>query len=162
MSEKVHHFGLEYTPEEWARLYSEHTPSDVIFTYKSFGFNYCAVCLTPTVEVLIRKPFRIEITAAESPNGRWDCGYSFDFSSSSSSGPAMFCAKPEYGFASEKEAVYHALRSAEKFVLRALENAEGSETGKSDTPKLNVTLREIRKYKDLYDPSQLSLFEWLG
>lgn len=160
MSKKVHHFGLEYTPEEWSRLYSEHTPSDVIFTYKSYGVNCCEVCLTPTVEVLIRKPFRIEITAAERPNGRWDCGYSFNLSNSSSSGPAMFCYKPECGFASEKEAVYHALCSAEKFVLRALESAEGSETGKSDTPKLNVTLREIRKYKDLYDPSQLSLFGW--
>lgn len=158
MNDKIYHFGLEYTPEEWSRLCQEHSPSDVVFTYKSFGFNRCEVCLTPTVEVLIRKPFQIKITAAESPNGRWDYGHNFELSTSSFSGPAVFCSKPEYGFASEKEAVYHALCVAEKFILRAMENAEGSEAGKSDTPKLNMTLREIRKYKDMYDPSQLSLF----
>lgn len=130
----------------------------MIFTHKSFGFNYCDVCLTPTVKVLIRKPFRIKITTAESPNGRWDYGHDFELSTSGFSGPAIFCSSQEHGFASEKEAVYCALCAAERFILRAMENAEGSETSKPDIPKLNVTLREIRKYKNLYDPSQLSLF----
>lgn len=158
MADKIHHFGLTYTPEEWARLFREHSPSDVIFAHKSFGFNLHEVCLTPTVEVLIRKPFRIEITTAESPNGRWDCGWWFELSTSSSTSPAMYCSTPESGFAAEKEAVHHALCSAEAFVLRAMENSAMDKDEKPDTPKLNATLREIRKYKDLYDINQLTLF----
>lgn len=160
MNDKIHHFGLTYTPEEWSRLCQEHSPSDVVFAYKSFGFNRCEVCLTPTVEVLISKPFRIKITAAESPNGRWDYGHDFELSTSSFSGPAIFCSNPEHGFASEREAVYHALCSAEKFILQEIGNVAGSENGKSDTPKLNATLREIRKYKDSYDITQLTLFDF--
>lgn len=164
MSTETYHYchclQQAFTPSEWYEYCRAHSSSEAIFTHKSFGFNINDVCLTPTTRVDIRKPYRIKVSTAESPNGRWDYGYEFNLRTRGCGGSATFCYKPEHGFSLENEAIYHGLCSAEKFILGAIGDAKGREDEKSSTPKLNATLQEIRKYKDLYNPNQLTLFDF--
>lgn len=173
MDEKVHHrcacLGLSFTFGEWVRYCREHSSDEDVFTYKSFKFNICDVCLTPNVKMFSRKPFQIEINTAESPNGRWDYGVVFSLPDRGRVSAPKFCECVTQGFASEQDAVYDGLCKAEEFAIGAIRDAkfhagcsDGDDDGcrieRGEIPKLNALLRVILKYKDVYDPSQLSLF----
>ncbi len=62
--------------EGWCAWLKEHSPSDVVFQYKEFGYNSHDVCLTPRkIMVLQCDHYReYSIRVAESPCGRWSLG----------------------------------------------------------------------------------------
>lgn len=99
---------------------------------------------------------------------KWDYGYKYNSGISYSSSPVGFVPNSEKGFPSEKEAVYDALKYLEGRCVREIgecrDRAEYDDDGNviknvSALPLFNQMLVHIRKYKEVYDPGQLTLFE---
>lgn len=165
--------GQTFTDKEWSDYCVAHRHDSrvqsVVFTCGTFGFNINDVCLTPNVPVKFDKGnYSIEVRTAQSPNGRWENGYSYNFCHSSGSHPVVFVSDQEQGFPSEKEAVYDALEYLEGRCLREIDESrdrvEYDDNGNvvknvSVLPRLTGMLAQIRRYKEIYNPQQLSLFD---
>lgn len=139
------------------------TESEPVFTYKTFGYNIWDVCVSSNVPVNIKtQRCEFEIYTAESPNGRWDYGRMLNLCGGYvSSRGALFIVDENRGFPSEKDAIYDALVFAEERAEKELENISKSGCPGAETypSALKQFLAEVRRYKDIHDPAQLSLFD---
>lgn len=171
---EIHHAcrctGQTFTFKEWSAYLKAHpNTGEIVFSTGKFGWNIFDVCMNPNINVKwCAGSYRFEIETAQSPNGRWDNGYSCMFHTSGMSHGVSFVSRPNDGYPSEKDAIYDALCEIEKRCLREIEEAKGrieyNDAGEpvntsSIIPKLNKALDQIRKYKEAYDPVQLTLFE---
>lgn len=184
MSEKIYHrcrcLDRNFTFEEWgAYLRETEYRNDAVFTAGAFAFNINDVCLNPSSPISFEcaRGFHVAIETAQSPNGRWDAGYDIACHFTNSSRAAHFIDDPEEGFATEKEAVYDALRYAREVTQREMGIEERRATDLEDddyyldqgtrpaTKKTAVLammqrlLACIEKQMDVYDPRQLTLWE---
>ena len=174
MKREIHHAcrctGQTFSFKEWSAYCKAHPDSgEIVFTFGKFGFNINDVCITPNVPVKWNKgSYYFEIRTAQSPNGRWEHGYSYNSGISYCGHPVVFVSKSGEGFLSEKEAVYDALKYLEGRCVREIgecrDRAEYDDDGNviknvSALPLFNQMLVHIRKYKEVYDPGQLTLFE---
>lgn len=158
-----------FTFDEWCAYCKAHSSGEIVYTFGTFGFNINDVCMTPNVPVKWDKGnYGFEIRTAQSPNGRWEHGYSYNTGISYSGHPVGFVSNSGEGFPSEKEAVYDALKYFESRCIREIDEyrdrIEYDDDGNivknvSALPLLNQMLTQIRKYKEAYDPVQLTLFE---
>ncbi len=174
---RVHHrcgcTGQTFSSEEWSDYCVKHMhdtrEQSIVFTYGTFGFNIHDVCITPNVPVKwVKGQYYFEIRTAQSPNGRWEHGYSYNSGISSCSHPVVFVSKSGEGFPSEKEAVYDALNFLEGRCVREIDESrnriEYDDDGNvvknvSALPLFNQMLTQIRRYKEIFNPEQLSLFD---
>lgn len=156
--------GQEFTERQWTEYIERHqlrgtTP---VFTYKTFGYNIWDVCVSPNTPVHIKtKLCEFEIYTAESPCGRWEYGLTLDTCSRCCTHGALFVAGKDLGYPSEKDAIYEALVFAEERAENELNDIGESGCPGTETypPALRQFLAEVRRYKDIYDPAQLSLFD---
>lgn len=163
--------GQAFTFEEWVDYLKTHPDSghEIVFTSGEFRWNINDACLTPNVPIDCKVgPYGFTVRTAMSPCGRWSSGCHYWFSISSGISGARFITSQDDGFGSEKEAVFDELEFIEKRLLREIEDCKGrmeyDDNGdpvstSSIIPKLKKTLEQVRKYKDIYDPVQLELFE---
>lgn len=170
---RVHHrcrcTGETFSVEEWGVYCKAHSSEEIVYTFGTFGFNIHDVCMTPNVPVKwVKGQYYFEIRTAQSPNGRWEHGYSYNSGISSCSHPVVFVSKSGEGFPSEKEAVYDALNYLESRCIREIDECrdrvEYDDDGElinnsSVVLRLNKALFQIGKYKDIFDPNQMSLFD---
>ncbi len=142
--------GQTYTHEQWSEHCRQHRQGGFIaFTYKDFQFNEFDICMTPhTLTDYNHNGCQLRITTAESPNGRWDYGINYAFGSGGGGHAPSFIGDQIRGYATEKEAVFAALRQAEGWLTR-----EGS-----SSPEAKEFMAKIREYKTWFDPRQLELF----
>lgn len=174
MKKEIHHAcrctGQTFSFKEWSAYRKAHPDSgEIVFTFGKFGWNIFDVCMNPNIPVKwIGAACGFEITTARSPNGRWDNGLSCWFHSSGRSHGASFVSSPDDGYPSEKEAIYDALCEIEERCMQEIkevnERIEYNDSGEpvctsTVIPKLNTALKNIRKYKEVYAPGQLTLFE---
>ncbi len=145
--------GQTYTHEQWSEHCRKHRQGGFIaFTYKDFQFNEFDVCITPhTLTDYNRNGCQLRITTAESPNGRWSYGICYAYGTGGGGFAPSFVSDQINGFASEKEAVYDALLTAERWLRR-------DSTSRPKDPTTNEFMGKIREYKDLFNPRQLELF----
>ena len=160
-----------FTFEEWCDYCNNHRDRDeIVFRYCDFGFNICDVCLTPHIKVKWQGKAhnRFMIETAQSPNGRWSFGIGCIFATQGIGYAARYIADENKGYPTEKEAVYIALLELERkakvciSVMPDCEYDEETETVISCTSKvanIKVALKEIEKYKEIYNPKQLTLFD---
>lgn len=162
---KIACLGLELSQQEWWKWCKEHEVWDIVFRYKEFGFNSHDVCLTPHIlTVYDAGHFMVwSVKTAQSPNGRWMNGGTSGWGTS----PVMFCSDLSKGYATEREAIYEALRSMEIAARREVEYYSGDNARDSDGhgayANTRVTLnrkvlKAVEVLKDRYDPRQLTLF----
>lgn len=179
MSKRIHHrcccLDRNFTFEEWGEYLRENPSGGVVLTFGKFGFNINDVCLTPNTPVDIRNKFcALDIETAQSQNGRWDYGIHLSLYHEGSSHGARFIDNSSEGFPSEKEAIFDALLYSEQRTVRKIKETEERGDRASDEfdeesfrePKnsailssLRAFLKEIQRYKQYYDPKQLSLFD---
>lgn len=179
MGERIHHrcrcLDRNFTFEEWCAYLRENPSGGVVLTVGNFGFNINDVCLTPNIPVKLDKRIcALEIRTAQSLNGRWSYGIDLSLHSESSSHGAWYIDDTSEGFPTEKEAIYDALLYSERKTLRKIKETEersdrASDDFDEDSPRepkvsavlstMRVFLNEIQRYKQYYDPKQLSLFD---
>lgn len=162
--------GRDFTFGQWISYLKEHpdSGSEVVFRCNGFDYNVHDVCLNPRIVIRYGKPpFVFEIKTAQSANGRWEYGIDATFNIEGMLHGCSFREDPAEGYDDERTAVYNALELLEKRCTRAMSEAEGridyDDEGNivknvSVIPKLKAMLAEIRRYKDNYDPKQLTLF----
>lgn len=170
----IHHrcrcLGQTFTFEEWCAYLKAHPDSsnEVVLTYGSFGFNIHDVCMNPNIPVKWSKGrYHLEVHTAQSSNGRWSHESWCSFYYSEFIDPVIFVSTPGDGFTTEKEAVYNALTYIEQRCVREITESEDrieyDDYGNvvknvSALPLLKQTLSQIRRYKEVFDPEDLSLF----
>ena len=165
--------GQKFTSDEWCDYCHHHSSSEIVFTFKEYGFNMNDCCMNARNVVDWKNKFcRINITVAQSPCGRWSYGHNFVACTSGSSARARFVRENE-GFEIENQAICAALDSAEKFINSEIKYNSYSMNGKDDDgesdaqkafsalPYLKAGLEEIAKLKKIHDVRQLSLFDFL-
>lgn len=179
-TERIHHrcrcLDRNFTFEEWVKYLREGNPSGepVLTVGGEFQFNISDVCMTPRRPVRIEKNFcMLEIRTAQSLNGRWDYGINLELHTEGRHCGAGFIDDHEKGFPTEKEAIFDCLLYAEERTARRIEalekrgdSPEGDDEESGREPKsssvissLRAFLKEIQRYKQHYDPKQLSLFD---
>lgn len=174
---QVHHrcrcLDRNFTFEEWCDYCRNNPSGDIVLTVGKFGFNINDVCLTPNTPVNIEKgTCRLEISTAQSKNGRWGYGYHLMSHTEGRFSGVSFIDDPQKGFPTEKEAIYNALVYVEKDVLRKIniieqqgetpdydEDEERHGKGSSVLPTIRAFLKDIQKQMQYYDIRQLSLFD---
>lgn len=178
MSDRIHHrcrcLDRNFTFEEWSQYLRENPIREAVLTVGTFQFNISDVCLNPNRPVRIEKNRNyLEIRTAQSSNGRWDYGIDLGLYTEGRHCGAVFIDDPDEGFSTEKEAIYDCLVDTEKKVQEKIEQLEqrGDVPDYNDDeserePKTSATvsalkgfLKEIQRYKQYYDPKQLSLFD---
>lgn len=175
MNDRPHHIcrclNRQFSTKEWDDYCKKHTNvREIVFQYGDFGFNICDVCLTPHVKVKWQGKHinKFEIETAQSPNGRWEYGYDYLFSTGGGIHAARFIADDSEGYPSEKEAVYAALQCLEHKAKDAISRMPDCEyDDETDTlincapraANIRAALKEIGRFKEIYDPRQLNLFE---
>lgn len=178
-TKRIHHrcrcINRNFTFEEWCEYLRENPSGGVVLTVGTFQFNINNVCLTPNKPIRIEKTScKLEIETAQSLNGRWDYGIALALHSEGSSRGAQFVDDNSRGYQTEKEAIYDGLRYSEERVIRKIEELEkrgdapddydDEESGRQPKASailssLRAFLKEIQRYKQHYNPKQLSLFE---
>lgn len=177
-TERIHHrcrcLDRNFTFEEWTKYLRENSIRETVLTVGSFEFNISDVCMTPNIPVRIEKNRNyLEIRTAQSSNGRWDYGIDLGLYTEGRHCGAGFIDDPDEGFSTEKEAVYDCLVYTENRVQEKIEQLEqrgdvpdydDDETSQSRKVSATVSalrgfLKEIQRYKQYYDPKQLSLFD---
>lgn len=175
MKEQIHHFckclQKAFTFNEWVIYNKTHPNScfEQVFTYNGFGWNINDVCVNPRVVIKWGTgDCKFNINVAQCPNGRWIYGYKCCFHWTSCLRGICFITDPNSGYASEKEAIYHALECIEKSCKQEIDETinrvEIDDDGElinnsSVVPRLNKAFFQIGKYKDIFNPSQMSLFD---
>lgn len=164
--------GQQFTSDEWCDYCHGHSSSEIVFTFKEYGFNINDCCMNARNVVDWKNKFcRINITVAQSPCGRWSYGHDFMAYTGGSSALARFVREDE-GYEIENQAICAALDSAEKFINSEIkyhsycpteEDDEENDAKKafSALPYLKAGLEEIAKLRKLHDTRQLSLFDFL-
>lgn len=177
-TERIHHrcrcLDRNFTFEEWSEYLRENPSGGAVLTVGSFQFNICDVCLTPNHPVRIGKNFcKLEISTAQSLNGRWDYGMNLELNTEGRHCGAGFIDYPEKGFPTEKEAIFDCLLYVEERTVQKIkvleqrgDAPEGDDEESGREPKssavissMRAFLKEIQRYKQHYDPKQLSLFD---
>lgn len=175
--ERVHHrcrcLDHNFTFKEWVDYIRNNPSGGAVLTVGKFGFNINDVCLTPNTPVTIeRGSCSLEISTAQSMNGRWDYGYMLNLHTEGCCSGAGYVDDPDKGFPTEKEAIYNALLFAEKKALDKIDILEkGGDTPDYDedgerreTPSILPTIRaflaDVREKMRYYDVRQLSLFDF--
>lgn len=175
MKERINHFCAclqkAFTFSEWTAYLKEHpnSGSEQVFTYNGFGWNIYDVCVNPRAVIQWGTgDCKFNINIVQCPNGRWMYGYECCFHWMSRLTGAHFITDPNNGYVSEKEAIYHALecieRSCERELDETINRIEIDDDGEpiknsSVVPRLNKALFQIGKYKDIFNPKQMSLFD---
>ena len=176
MGKDVHHrckcIGRNFTADEWYDyLHLEDRPK-IVHRYKDFGFNICDTCLTPHVKIeWANKVCFIEVTTAQSDNGRWDFGFHYKFWTQGSCCCAHYIDTPTGGHNTEKEAINAVLNSLEEKCQRVIDEIlfrggdiddddcdEPEIRGSSVLPKLKEAMNKIKSYREVFNPRQLELF----
>lgn len=175
MGKDIHHSckctGQNFTFEEWRDyLHLEDRP-EIVHQYKEFGFNIYDVCLTPNVKIKwANKINYFEVATAQSDNGRWGFGLHYNFWTQGGCCGAHYVDTPTGGCNTEKEAVNAALNSLEENCQRVIDEIQfrGGDIGDSNDPKnsgtsvlpiLKEAMRKIARYKEVFNPRQLELFD---
>lgn len=108
------------------------------------------------------------IKTAQSPNGRWEYGFDYNFHFSGGCHACVFVDDMNRGFQSERKSVYEALKHLEEKCVREITDNENRKeyddwgnvvNMPSAIPNLKTALKQILKLKDVFDPHQLTLFE---
>lgn len=181
-TERIHHrcrcLDRNFTFEEWVKYLREENPTNepVLTVGDEFRFNVHDVCVTPHRPVRIEKPTcKLEVSTAQSLNGRWDYGIDLNMLTEGHHCGAGFIDDPEKGFPTEKEAIYGCLQYVEERIVHKIgilekqgdtpDDYEGDEESERQ-PKapavlssLRAFLKEVQRQKQHYDPKQLSLFD---
>lgn len=176
---RIHHrcrcLDRNFTFEEWGEYLRANPSGGAVLTVGTFKFNITDICLTPNKPVKIEgRICKLEISTAQSLNGRWDYGIDLALHTEGSSHGARFIDNPSEGFPTEKEAIFDALLYSEQRTVRKIKETEerGDRTSydfdedNSREPKpsavlssLRAFLKEIQRHKQYYDPKQLNLFD---
>lgn len=164
--------GQQFTLNEWCEYCSSHPSSEVVFTFKEYGFNINDCCVSDRNVVDWKNKYcHINISVAQSPCGRWSFGHRFEAYTAGSTSSAKFVSDGE-GYSRENQAICAALDSAEKFIKSEIEyhslclnkvydDENGTQKAFSALPYLMAGLEEIAKLKSRHVPRQLSLFDFL-
>ena len=170
MGKDIHHSckctGQNFTFEEWCKYLEQEDSSKIVHQYKNFSFNICDVCLTPNVKI---KWANIKVVTAQSDNGRWDFGLHYNFWTQGGCSGAAYVDTLKDGYNTEKEAINAALNSLEDKCQRIIVEIQlrGIDIGDSNDPKnsgtsvlpiLKEAMRKIARYKEVFNPRQLELF----
>ncbi len=177
MSEEIHHrcrcLDRNFTFEEWiAYLKETEYGTGPVFAAGTFCFNINDVCCNPRRPVSIERArgYHVFLETAQSPCGRWDCGYDIAVHYTNSLRGAHFVDDPGEGFDTEDEAIYDALQYARHLAKREIGIVEKTggildeDDDFSPAPKsavlrlLRGLLADIERQADIYDPRQLKLF----
>ena len=175
MNKEIHHkcrcTGQRFTFKEWCN-YLKGNPPKVVHTYKEFCFNIADVCLTPHIKIdWAKKVCSFKVTTAQSDNGRWDFGLSYNFWTQGGCCGATYIGTLKDGYNTEKEAINAALNSLEENCQRVIDEIqfrggdiddddsnEPEIRGSSVLPILKEAMRKIAHYKEVFSPRQLELF----
>ena len=175
MDKYIHHSckctGQNFTFEEWGKyLHLEDRPK-IVHQYKEFGFNICDVCLTPNVKIKwTNKTLTFEVATAQSDNGRWDFGLHYNFGTQGGCSGAHYVDTPTGGYNTEKGAINAALNSLEEKCQCVIDEIlfrggdidddsnEPEIRSSSVFPKLKDAMLKIARYKEVFNPRQLELF----
>ena len=175
MNKEIHYkcrcTGQRFTFKEWCN-YLKGNPPKVVHTYKEFCFNIADMCLTPHIKIdWAKKVCFFKVTTAQSDNGRWDFGLSYNFWTQGGCCGATYIDTLKDGYNTEKEAVSAALNRVEENCQRVIDeilfrdgdpnddDANKLETrGSSALPILKDTMNKIKSYRKLFNPCQLELF----
>ena len=161
--------GKSFTYDEYTDFVKDESSSHAVFEHDGFKFNAWDVCLNPNMALEWQgKSCKFKVETAKSPNGRWDYGTDCWFVNGGGCHAACFVDGQD-GFPTEKECVYAALKHFEEEVLREIsdrknrveldDNGEPAK-GSSSISHLKECLNQIRKFKEQYNPKQLSLFDF--
>lgn len=175
MKEQIHHFckclQKAFTYDEWVAYLKKHSNSgsEQVFICNGFGWNINDVCVNPRAVIQWGTgDCKFNINVVQCPNGRWMYAHEYCFHWTHSFRGAHFITDPNSGYASEKEAIYHALECIEKGCKQEIDETinrvEIDDDGElinnsSVVPRLNKALLQIGKYKDIFNPNQMSLFD---
>lgn len=167
-----HCLNRSFSFKEWGEYCKGHHSSEIVFQFRDFGFNICDVCLTPHEKVKWQGANynHFEIRTCQSPCGLWDYGLSYTFATNGHTHAAGFIAEnsKRKGYATEKEAIYTALFELEKAIVIEISQMPDSEYDEEvdkiidfapRAANLRTALNQIAKFKDIYDPRQLNLFD---
>lgn len=161
--------GKSFTYDEYTDFVKGDSSSHTVFEHDGFKFNAWDVCLNPNMALEWQgKSCKFKVETAKSPNGRWDYGTDCWFVNGGVCHAACFVDGQD-GFPTEKECVYAALKYFEENVHRKIsegknrveldDNGEPIK-GSSTISHLRECLNQIRKFKEQYNPKQLSLFDF--
>lgn len=169
---EIHHIcrctGKQYTFKEWCEWLKSNDSDSVQAIHKCFSFNIHDVCLTPNKPIKLEgKYYNIEVFTAQSPNGRWSYGLNDNYHFSFHRHGATFIDKADDGFSSEKEAVYAALLETEEHCKRIIGETIRRNYTDDDSemrtsfilPYMKQALKQIEKYKEIFNSKQLELWE---
>lgn len=161
--------GKSFTYDEYTDFVKGESSSHPVFEYDGFKFNVWDVCLNPNMALEWQgKSCKFKVETAKSPNGRWDYGTDCWFVNGGGCHAACFVDGQD-GFPTEKECVYDALKYFEEKVLRKISEGKNRVEldyngepvkGNSTISYLKECLKQIRKFKEQYNPKQLSLFDF--
>lgn len=170
-AKEIHHTcrctGKQYTFKEWCEWLKLNDINSVQAIHKCFSFNIQDVCLTPNKVVEWENKYcKFQIFTAQSPNGLWSYGLNDNYHFSFHRHGASFIDKKEDGFLSEKEAVYAALLETERHCRKIIEETINRNYTDDDTemrtsvilPYLKQALKQIEKYKEIFNSKQLELW----
>lgn len=176
MGKDIHHSckctDQNFTFEEWCKYLEQEDRPKIVHQYKEFGFNICDVCLTPNVKIKwANKTNYFEVVTAQSDNGRWDFGVHYNFWTQGGCNGAAYIDTLKDGYNTEKEAINAALNSLEDKCQRVIveiqlrggdidddDSNKPEIRGTSVLPILKEAIRKIARYKEVFNPRQLELF----
>lgn len=156
--------GKSFTYDEYEDFVKGESANYPVFEHDGFKFNVWDVCLNPNIALEWQgKSCKFKVETAKSQNGRLDYGTDCWLVNVGVCHAACF-VNGQDGFLTEKECVYDALKHFEEKVLREISvcksRVELNHTEKSNTiSHLNKCLNQIHKFKEQYNPRQLSLFD---
>lgn len=153
-----------FTAKEYDEWRSKHSSSDIIFSYKGFGFNMFDVCLTPNVPVLLECPhFCMKVLTAQPAKGMWIYGLNISVYTSGHGIPVSYNGIHDC-YNNENKAILEALKKAEFYTKTSIKEVQNickiegySEFGQR-IKSIRAMLNQILKLKFQYTAEQLTLF----
>lgn len=150
----VHGIGLVcQTPNDWYDFIRNKSPTEAVCSSNGFDFNAFNICMNPDIPVSIELDtnHNVEISTAQSPNGRWSYGMSCHTGASGYGHGASYIADPEQGFASERAAIIAAIDASRKRV----------ECSNDTSSKARLLLKALAEEREKYSLVQMSLFDFM-
>ena len=160
--------GKSFTYDEYVDFIKKNSPSHPVFYYDGFKFNVFDICLNPNIVLKWQgKSCKFKVEIAKSPNGRFEYGTDYWFVNECGCHAACFVDGQD-GFPTEKECLYTALKHFDEILLCKISEGKNHVElddnwepvkGSSTISHLKECLKQIRKFKEQYNPKQLSLFD---
>lgn len=177
---EVHHeclcTGQKFTSDEWSDWCHSHSSSEIVHTFKEYGFNINDCCMNGRCVVNWKnKQVSIKIFIAQSDCGLFSFGFEIQtLTEGSSCLPSFVIAENDdrnrilRGYRIENAAINAGLCIAEKQILRNLKERQQSrgyddeEVDRSAVLSgLKTALDKVREFKQQYDKRQMSLFDFI-